>query len=52
MDASHNPIVQASSTLFDKVKNDSPCAQAISSMLKYDPDFDFEELENEAMEIF
>ncbi len=52
VDASHNPIVQASSQLADKIGSDSPCAQAIKAMKKYDPDFDFEELENEAMEIF
>ena len=52
MDASHNPLVQGSAMVYDKFANDSPVAQAILAMKKYDPEFDFEELEQEAMEIF
>ena len=52
MDASHNPVVRASATVVDKVANDSPCAQAISAMQRYDPDFKLEELADEASEIF
>jgi len=44
--------VQASSQIVDKIASDSPVAQAIILMKKYDPDFEFEELEGEAMEIF
>ena len=52
MDASHNPVVRASATVVDKVANDSPCAQAITAMQKYDPEFKLEELGDEASEIF
>ena len=44
--------MQGTSQLFDKVSSDSPVAAAVNSMKKYDPDFDFEELQDEAMEIF
>lgn len=44
--------MQGGATIFDKFGNDSPAAQAVIAMKKYDPDFDIEELENEAMEIF
>ena len=52
MDASHNPVVRASSVVVDKVANDSPCALAISNMQRYDPEFKLEELGDEVSEIF
>lgn len=37
---------------FDKMSQTSACAQAITSMQKYDPDFELVDLDDEAMEIF
>ena len=52
VDASHSPAVQSANTLFNKVASESACAQAILSMQKYDPNFDLEDLTDEAKEIF
>jgi hypothetical protein len=52
VDASHNPVVQLSSKAVDRVTSDSPMAAAIISMQKYDPEFDVEDLRDEAQEIF
>ena len=41
-----------SSKAVDRIMSDSPMAQAIRSMQRYDPDFDLEELRDEAQEIF
>lgn len=48
VDASHNPVVQLSSKMADKLTSDTPMAAAILSMQKYDPEFDLEELRDEA----
>ena len=52
MDASHSPIIRASSTVADKLHNASACARAVENMQRYDPEFDLEDLGDEAMEIF
>lgn len=52
MDASPNPIVQATAGATDKLFKETACASAIKAMQKYDPDFDLEDLTEEAMEIF
>ena len=52
IDASHSPVVQMANQAADKVINESACAMAIKSMKRYDPDFDLEDLTDEAMEIF
>ena len=52
VDASHNPMVQLSSKAVDKVMSETPMAMAIKSMQRYDPDFDLEDLRDEAQEIF
>ena len=52
VDASHSPIVQAANQGIDKIVSESACAQAIKAMKKYDPDFDLEDLSDEAQEIF
>ena len=52
MDASHSPVVQAANQAADKLFSETACAQAVASMKKYDPEFDIEELGDEASEIF
>ena len=52
IDASHSPVVQMVNQGADKIMNDTPCAKAIIAMQKYDPEFDLEDLGDEAMEIF
>jgi len=52
VDNSHNPVVQVANSAVDKIVNNSACAEAIIAMKRYDPDFDLEELSDEAMEIF
>ena len=52
IDASHNPVVQRASQVADKILSETGCALAITHMKKYDPEFDIEELQYEAEEIF
>ena len=52
VDASHRPEVQFAAHYYDKMANGTPCAAAVVAMKKYDPDFDLEDLTDEAMEIF
>lgn len=52
VDASHSPVVQAANQAADKLFSETACAQAVASMKKYDPEFDIEELGDEASEIF
>ena len=52
IDNSPNPVVYGASMQIDKIKKGTPCALAVEKMQKYDPDFDLEDLTDEAEEIF
>ena len=52
MTHSQNPIVQVAGAGADLATAQSSCAKAILSMHQYDPDFDFNDLETEAGDIF
>ena len=52
LDESQNPIVQGVTSVTDYAYAESSCAKAIKAMEAYDPYFVFEELEQEAIEIF
>lgn len=52
VETSQSPIVQAGATVADMATQETGCARAISMMEAYDPDFDLNELEIEAAEVF
>lgn len=51
-DASHSPVVQMTTQAVEKITTESKCAKAIKAMQRYDPDFDLEDLTEEASQIF
>ena len=52
VEGAQNPIVQKASQASDYLFSESGLARAIQDMKKYDPEFDIEELNFEAEEIF
>lgn len=52
LDASHNPMIRGTAMAYDKIRDDTGQAKAITAMRKYDPEFVFEDLHFEVDEVF